>query len=948
MNKIYVFLLLLTNYTFFAQVTTNPSPIEVDQSVTITVDTNSTATDCNGLSGVSKVYIHTGIGDDSNAWGFEVIGNWGQDDGVGEMTNNGDGTFSITFIPKDYYGLTNTQISSTTKMGMVFRNADGTKELKADGCNDFILNVGAFQLNTIIPDNQLDYEVLSSSGATQIMAENTNGNADYTLIANGVTVNTSNNINFYSYFYSGITENKFCELRVTQGGNSISKFFTIIADPNKTPTAVPNGMEDGINYHSGDPSKVTLVLDAKNKDYIYVAGSFNDWKPGNDYAMTKDPNSDKFWIEISGLTSGQIETFQYWVAATNPATGSPKLVKTADPYSTLVLSPFDDSYIPVTSYPNIPSFPEEQEREVSVIQTGKTPYNWQVTNFQKPIKEDLVIYELLVRDFDADRNYQSIIDRIDYFKNLNINAIQLMPVMEYEGNESWGYNTAFHMALDKFYGTENKFKELVDLCHQNGIAVILDLALNHAFGRNPLVRMWMDDTDKNGWGEPSSENPYLNEIAKHSYSVGSDFNHSSAKTQYYTQRVIKHWIEEFKIDGFRWDLTKGFTQNCQNNEGCTNSYQQDRVDILKSYADYSWSLDDTHYVIFEHLGAENEEKEWANYRLNEGKGVMMWGKTTQQYNQLTMGWQSNSNIAWIGHKSRSSFEGKRLLGYAESHDEERLLYNNTINGNTVNGYDTKNLDTALQRMNALGAVLFSVPGPKMIWHFSELGMNQSLFTCTNGTVGDCKLDTKPQPQWIENWLGDTNRYEIYNTWSRLIALKQSLQVFKGDYDIDQTNTLVPRIAVWDNALDANDVRNVIVLANFDMTSKTVNPFFSNTGTWYDLMDESGNTTISGTTTSITLEPGTFKIYGDQNASLSNSLNEITSRLKMYPNPSKDKIYFNKQIQAIEILDYSGKLVLKQSILSPNSPVDIFNLHRGLYVIKVKSGPQTMSFKLIKQ
>ena len=66
-------------------------------------------------------------------------------------------------------------------MGMVFRSADGTKELKADGCSDFILNVGAFQLNTIVPDNQLDYEVLVSN-ATQIMAQNTNGNADYTLM----------------------------------------------------------------------------------------------------------------------------------------------------------------------------------------------------------------------------------------------------------------------------------------------------------------------------------------------------------------------------------------------------------------------------------------------------------------------------------------------------------------------------------------------------------------------------------------------------------------------------------------------------------------------------------------------------------------------------------------------------------------------------------------------
>ena len=157
-----------------------------------------------------------------------------------------------------------------------------------------------------------------------------------------------------------------------------------------------------------------------------------------------------------------------------------------------------------------------------------------------------------------------------------------MPVMEFEGNESWGYNTSFHMALDKFYGSEDKLKEFIDLCHQNGIAIILDVVLNHAFGRNPMVRMWMNDPENDGWGPPSSDNPYFNETPRHSYNVGDDFNHQSALTQEYTKRVIKHWVEDFNIDGLRWDLTKGFTQNCENDEGCTNSYQQDRVDILKT------------------------------------------------------------------------------------------------------------------------------------------------------------------------------------------------------------------------------------------------------------------------------------------------------------------------------------------------------------------------------
>jgi hypothetical protein len=76
------------------------------------------------------------------------------------------------------------------------------------------------------------------------------------------------------------------------------------------------------------------------------------------------------------------------------------------------------------------------------------------------------------------------------------------------------------MALDKFYGSSSKLKEMIDVCHQNGIAVILDVALNHAFGRNPMVRMWMNDPDGDGWGSPTVESPYFNTVAKHSYNVG--------------------------------------------------------------------------------------------------------------------------------------------------------------------------------------------------------------------------------------------------------------------------------------------------------------------------------------------------------------------------------------------------------------------------------------------
>ena len=939
MKKI-LFLLLLFPLSFFSQVLSyNPNPFEVNQQVTITVDIASDETNCNSINNPSSVYMHSGIGDDNSPWGFSVIGNWGQDDGVGQMSDNGDGTWSITITPSDYFNLDTNQSSLATRMGLVFRNEDGTQELKDDGCSDFFINVGAFQVDLINPDSS-GIILVENNGGTQILAQNTNGNADYELYANGELVDSQTNTNFYNgYLFSNLNENQYCELYISQGESTIIKKFTILVD-NTTVQSIPSNLEDGINY-SDDNTKITLVLSAPNKDFIYVSGNFNFWSPDSEYAMKKDSDSERFWLEIQDLTPGELYTYQYWVADIVPIEDSPNLVKTADPFSTMVLSPFDDPWIPEESYPNLPEYPYEFgiEREITAFQTGLQDYNWQVDNFEKPNEEDLVIYEVLIRDFDSERTFQNLIDRIDYFKQLNINAIELMPIMEYEGNESWGYNTAFHMSVDKFYGPEEKLKEFIDLCHQNGIAVILDLVMNHVMGRSPMNRMWMNDPDKNGWGEPSEENPYFNEIATHTYGLGNDFNHQSTYTQYYTQRVIKHWIENFKIDGIRWDLTKGFTQNCNTqDENCTNNYQQDRVDILKSYADYSWSLDENHYVIFEHLGGSNEEQQWANYRLNEGKGIMMWGKTNTPYYQLIMGYSANSNFSGIGHESRG-FEGKRLLGYFESHDEERVMYNALQYGNNWDGYNIQDLNTSLSRMSAIGAISLTIPGPKMIWHFSDLGMENSLFTCNDGTVNepDCKLDTKPQPQWVDNWLENVNRREVYDNWARIIDLKINEDVFEGNYSIS-SGSLTPIIYIWDDGIDSNLLKNVVIVSNFDVVEQTITPYFPYNGTWFDLMDENGESSINVNSTSdqITLQPGEFKIFGNQSSiALSQNEYEIDD-VYFYPNPSEGHINFNKNVDLIEIYDITGKIVVTFENTVKNRPINIDYLDTGLYLVKISN------------
>lgn len=909
--------------------TVSPSTFEENEEITITVSGVNPA-----IWGVSDVYLWAWSFNQSdldqtptNAVDSPTNGSWTSSNEAQKMTNNGNGTYSFTFIPSTFYARTGLK-----QIGMLVKAKNGTGDKKTQ---DQLFNVGKFQLTLNSPTETI---TLLNSGETLAISASTSLAADYTLKANGTSINTATNSTTYS-FTPTITENTIFVLEATNVGTIESETFNVVV-PSFVEEDIPAGLVDGINY-SDDPTKATLVVTAPGKEYIEVAGSFNNYQPTSDFGMKKDPNSDKFWLELSGLVSNQIETYQYWVYDTTPNTNSPRIVKTADPFSPLLLSPFDDPGISEETYPNMPAYPTGQEREVTVLQTGQTPYDWQVTDFQKPKKEDLIVYEVLIRDFDTNRNYQDLIDRIDYFKNLNINAIELMPVMEFDGNETWGYNTGFHYALDKFYGSQDKFKEFVDVCHQNGIAVILDIALNHATGRNPLVRMWMDDADNNGWGEPSSDNPYFNTVAKHSYSVFSDFNHQSNLTQEYSKRVIKHWIEEYNIDGFRWDLTKGFTQNCSgSDEGCTNSYQQDRVDILKEYADYSWSIDSDHYVIFEHLGGNAEEQQWANYK----DGIMMWGKLTDPYNELTMATSGSKNFSGMGHKSRG-FNQPRLLGYAESHDEERLMYKNiTFGNNSTASHNVRDLNTALSRMSALGAVTLTIPGPKMIWHFGDLGMDISIFTCTNGSINNdgCKLDTKDQPQWQENWLTNANRKIIYDDWSRINLLKTSLPVFEGDYTIT-SGSLTPRIDIFDTSIPETELRNVIILANFDVVAQTVNTNFPLAGAWVDLMDPSGNTTYAANT--ITLQPGEFRIFGNQQATLSTDANIIESSLRIYPNPATQSFSISKDVKDITIYDITGKQVKQFARnATKNNSYFVADLNTGIYFVRIKNDSNKMITK----
>ena len=818
-------LLILGCISFFGygqvqnvDVSTTPASFVVTEEITITFsNVDPTLWNANEPD---NIYLWAWYYDLSGAFGADssTNGSWTNSDESQKLTNNGDGTYSITLTPSTFYGTTD-----ISRMGVLVKAKNGSDTGSGEKkSNDKFLYPATNELTLTAP---LDNVTIVDAGTTITISATTTFTSNFSLKANGNEIDTALGTTTYSYDHI-LNEDTDFVLEANDGNVVLSASFKGRITPL---FPVPDGMLDGFNADPDDPTRGTLVLYAPGKTTVHVIGDFNNWTEDAAFLMNKDTARDRFWIELTGLTPQSNHMYQYLVDSA---------IRVADPYSTTILAETNDQYIDAVTYPDLPAYPTGlTNHAVTLLRTGDTPYNWEVTNFQRPEKTDLVIYELLIRDFDELHSFDAVKARLDYLETLGINAIEFMPLNEFDGNLSWGYNPSFHMALDKYYGTPTAFKQLIDECHKRGMAVIVDVVYNHATGQHPFYRMW--NTDNGGYqGQPAADNPFFNQTATHAYAFFNDFNHQSDATKYYVERTVKYWMEEYHIDGFRWDLTKGFTQNCTNDEGCTNGLQEDRIAVLKEYADYQWEVDPDFYIIFEHLGGIEEEKQWADYRADEGKGIMFWNRLDERYAALVKG--GNSNISDVSYKVKG-FDGPSAVSYMESHDQQRLMY------------DVSNIDASLELLKSAGAFFFTVPGPKMIWQFGELGYDIDIDF--NGRTGEKPI--------LWEYYDDVKRRAVYETWSKLLKLKLEAPVFKTtDFSIDLANPL-KRIHLTLDSATGDEIKHVTIIGNFGTSDASITPNFQQTGTWYDLMDRNHPVEITSVTDPITLAPGAYVIYGDK-------------------------------------------------------------------------------------
>jgi len=929
------------------------------------------------------VFLHTGVitkeSSDNSDW-KHVQSGWEETDPKLKATPIGDNKWRFVYKPtiNEFFGvLPDEEVEKVAMLFRGFKNGSIEAVGRAEGGDDIFVDIFGGGLNVQFTKPSAELNFAEQNQATEIQGiANESSDITLTLEIDGEEVASVNN-DTLTFDFTPPTSGTF-ELDLIGTSSNLAPdtaSVSITVNPPVTDESRPAGLRDGITY-SSDGTSVTLSLFAPNKEFVYVIGDFNNWEPDPDFFMKRDQaaNADStwWWIKIDGLTPGQEYGFQYLVDGE---------LRVTDPYVELILEPNDDQFIDSQTFPNLKPYPTgKTEKQVGVLQPGKEEFEFEVEDFEKPDPQELVIYELLVRDFTDNHDFKTLTDSLDYLADLGVNAIELMPIMEFEGNVSWGYNPSFLLAVDKYYGKAEDLKKFIDEAHKRGMAVILDMVHNHHFGRSPLVRLY----SSGDFGPPTEENPWFNVEPRHPFNVGFDMNHESAATKHYIDRVNSFWLEEFKFDGFRFDLSKGFTQNnTLGDVGAWNQFDQSRVDIIQRMADKIWETDSDAYIILEHLADEPEEIALSEYRTNEGKdGMFLWSKMNREYNQLSMGFfdsddfPNSINRVWFGN---TNFNVPNQITYMESHDEQWMMFRNREFGNSSNSnHDITEVDVALERQKLAGAFFLTVPGPKMLWQFGELGYGGGPDECLKpggGSNGECSASdpgrTAEKPvRW--DYYDDPERKNLYKTWAALMKARNDYGIFADPSTNVETRIGEDRAFRWIKL--SNDTLEAIVVGNFDVESREFNiPVDDDQfGEWFDYFT-GDPVDFQPQNLRRSFQPGEFRIFTSEpletpesglvtdveDEQISSTPREF--KLKQnFPNPFNPttRIEYdlaNSSEVSIEVYDILGRKVAtlinnqRQAAGTHSINFDASRLSSGVYIMLMKAGDfrSTQKMTLIK-
>ena len=901
---LFMMAMLFASFSNAQVITTSPAILqEESQNVVLTFHADQCGvTALQNLPSSTALYVHTGVVTDKSNGGWKyVVTDWGTNNSTNKLTyvSKNTYTFNVGNI-RTFYGVPSGE--KILKLCFIARTAAGDVQTK-----DLFVDVQESGFQLALNSDATSYVI---SGATTInFTVNTSQSANITLSVDGTQVASASNAMELKKAYTFSNRGYYkVEATATKGTTTLTKSVTV-AYPNPSPQAnYPGGVPKMGAVKNADGT-VTFCLAAPNKSSVILIPSWDNYETLDKNVMSyQDYKGYRyFWTTVSGLDNTTAYPYYYLVDG---------VTKVGDPYAHLVLDPYNDKWMPSDVYPDKPVYPYDKFDDVMLAVYQGNLDDYKFSKFTIPDHKNLIIYEMLLRDFTGENNADGTgsgtgtlalaMERLDHIFKMGVNCIELMPIMEFNGNNSWGYNTNFYMAPDKIYGSPKEFKDFVETCHKHGVAVVLDIVFNQSDGLHPWYQMY-----------PIASNPFYNENAPHAYSVLNDWNQDNPLVQQQWVDAITYWMTAYNVDGFRFDLVKGLGDNNSYGSG-TDSYNRSRVARMKKLHAAIKAVKPNGIHINENLAGDQEENEMA------ADGQLNWsninGDCGNYAKVASTGNSSTMSGFFSPYWNRTQFS---TVSYAESHDEERIGYTGSTHATLKN-----KVDFLTRRLGSIAATMLMTPGPKMIWQFAEVGADQS----TKNSSGN---DTSPK-RVLWDYLDNTYRAALYQNYCELVGIRTcNFDLFSNANLDSRETTYYVRSGFADNMTSA---RNIVLHYGSQEIAVLINPALSgnkNITANVSLISSSNSIVLSksqGVTTTPTYGSGTvtmavpansYVVIGTTNiAGVEDVIADEVGGSKVTVAGGDGEIVINGEYDNCSVYTLSG-----QRLSSLNVPA-------GLYIVKV--------------
>jgi 1,4-alpha-glucan branching enzyme len=505
-----------------------------------------------------------------------------------------------------------------------------------------------------------------------------------------------------------------------------------------------------------------------------LIGSFSDWE-----AIPMEKGDDGYFRTTVELEDGDYK-YKFRVQSKSWFFEPDQWVDVTDPYATDIdeMSGKDDAVIHI----------KDGERIVDT-------YVWQHDDKPLPANHELVLYELHVGDFSGGEDdphargkYKHVVEKLDYLSELGINAVELMPVKEYPGDYSWGYNPRHFFAPESSYGPTSGLKNLVDECHARGIRVIMDGIYNHSESSSPLTQI-----DHDYWYHHEPRDPDNN--------WGPEFNyeHYDENLETYPARkfigdTVRYWVGEYHLDGIRYDAARQIanydfmhwiTQEARNTVSMKPFYniaehipETTSITNADGPMDGCWH-DSFYHCIKDHICGNTFDLE----RLKDA----------------------------IDAKRQGFMGATNVVNYLTNHDHDRLMVE--LGNNNI--FD----EEAFRRLKLGAAILLTAMGIPMLWMGQEFGEYKP------------KTQDSSKIEW--GLLGNDLNRNLFEYYKGLINLRKSnhaLYTENVDFIHENPEAKVLAYSRWND-----EGSRVVVVANFseNFLAGYQVPNFPSGGTWHE-------------------------------------------------------------------------------------------------------------------